>query len=97
MVDATAPTADADFDDDGDIDGDDFLAWQAGYLVGTTAAEGDTDNDGDVDADDFTAWANAYGTTPAASLTASAVPEPTSIVLALFALIGFIAFQKRNN
>ncbi len=40
----------ADFDNDGDIDGGDFLAWQRGF--GTPSAnkdDGDADNDADVD------------------------------------------------
>jgi parallel beta-helix repeat protein len=53
---------DPDFDDDGDVDGRDFLIWQRGY--GTPDAEnsdGDADDDGDVDGDDLECWQENYG------------------------------------
>ena len=55
---------DADFDSDGDVDGDDFLAWQGGF--GTAAPDGsrvvgDADNDQDVDGDDFLIWQEQFG------------------------------------
>jgi hypothetical protein len=64
----------ADFDEDGDVDGLDFLAWQIGF--GTTApnavkADGDADNDTDVDAADLAAWENAYGAGGGAPLVAA--------------------------
>lgn len=54
----------ADFDDDGDADGSDFLAWQRGFgtASGATGADGDADGDGDVDADDLKRWKERYGT-----------------------------------
>jgi hypothetical protein len=57
----------ADFDEDGDVDGRDFLTWQRGFGSGTTLAEGDSDGDGDVDAVDLTNWTNQYGTQSLAS------------------------------
>jgi hypothetical protein len=52
----------ADFDGDGDVDGDDFLIWQSGF--GNPEAdhwsEGDADFDGDVDGDDFLIWQNQF-------------------------------------
>ncbi len=53
----------ADFDTDGDTDGDDFLLWQAGYGLFTgdaTLADGDADADGFVDGDDFLLWQANY-------------------------------------
>ncbi len=43
----------ADFDSDGDVDGDDFLLWQAGFAID---AGGDADGDLDIDGDDFLLW-----------------------------------------
>jgi len=53
----------ADFDNDNDIDGADFLAWQRGFGTTTGAAktDGDADNDGDVDAADLGAWESQFG------------------------------------
>ena len=58
-----APTADADFDGDADVDGADFLAWQRGFGLQSNAnkSDGDADNDGDVDATDLGIWQNQYG------------------------------------
>jgi hypothetical protein len=61
-----APPADsADFDEDGDIDGRDFLAWQRGFgSAGAAKEDGDANNDGDVDGDDLGVWQDQYGSTP---------------------------------
>lgn len=60
----------ADFDEDGDVDGADFLAWQRGY--GTTGAsldEGDADSDTQVGQSDLVAWQHSYGTVAPANLS----------------------------
>ena len=64
----------ADFDNDGDVDGRDFLAWQRGYgtAIGATFAQGDADRDGDVDAADLGIWSANFGPL-AATLS---VPNP---------------------
>jgi hypothetical protein len=54
----------ADFDLDGDVDGNDFLFWQRG--LGTpaptaTKSDGDADSDGDVDGNDLAAWRANFG------------------------------------
>jgi len=52
----------ANFDNDGEVDGREFLAWQRGF--GTSNAEkadGDADNDTDVDGNDLTIWKLQYG------------------------------------
>lgn len=73
----------ADFDDDGDIDGRDYLIWQAGFGSGTSNAEGDANGDGMVDAEDLTIWQSQFGN---ASLVSTVqVPEPQSLVLLLCA------------
>jgi hypothetical protein len=54
---------DADFDDDNDVDGFDFLTWQRGLAAGTSHAEGDANGDGTVDSDDLAIWEDQYGTT----------------------------------
>ena len=54
----------ADFDNDLDVDGNDFLAWQVGLgiRVNATRGDGDADRDGDVDGDDFLLWQFDFGT-----------------------------------
>jgi parallel beta-helix repeat protein len=53
----------ADFDLDGDVDGDDLPLWQAGYGTGTgaTTEDGDADGDGDVDGRDYITWMRQFG------------------------------------
>jgi hypothetical protein len=67
----------ADFDEDGDADGEDFRRWQRG--LGKGVGEGDADRDGDVDQDDLELWKDAAGATS----SAKSIPEPTAAVLAL--------------
>jgi hypothetical protein len=74
----------ADFDEDGDVDGADFLNWQQGVgtTIGATLDQGDADRDGDADAVDLNLWRSHY----AAGETASAVvAEPVSAALTLAA------------
>jgi hypothetical protein len=79
---------DADFDDDLDVDGDDFLTWQrnAGTTGGTLFGPGDANGDGDVDGGDLAIWENQYGTTLPLQAAAAAVPEPSTLILCGLAL-----------
>ena len=78
---------DADFNVDGNVDGIDFLSWQAGSgtSVGAKFESGDADRDGDVDSDDLAVWDAGY-----AAITGSnalQVPEPTAACLLLSSLL----------
>jgi hypothetical protein len=83
-----AITPSADFDRDGDVDGQDFLTWQRN--IGTAEAlqsQGDADFGGGVDGGDLVAWRAGFGN----SLTAlAAVPEPGSLCLAGMVFLGLI-------
>ena len=83
----------ADFDEDSDVDGSDFLAWQRGYGTGIGAqlAEGDADRDGDVDSADLAHWETAFS--PLATPAPQAVPELTTATLALVAAISLLSRQ----
>jgi hypothetical protein len=85
----------ADFDGDGDVDGDDFLAWQTGFgtPAGAQKSDGDYDNDGDVDGDDFLGWQSEFGSGRGA--VSAAVPEPAAIVL-LFVLAAVGTLSRRG-
>jgi hypothetical protein len=81
----------ADFDEDGDVDGDDLATWQNSYGVN---ANGDTNNDGDTDGRDFLVWQRAY--TGANNLFATvSVPEPAAGVLMLLSLVHL--GRRRNS
>jgi len=81
----------ADFDDDNDVDGADFLVWQRGLgtASGATNAQGNADGDQDVDGADLGIWKSTFGSSTIAAITSSApVPEPTAWQLLLVALVG---------
>jgi len=78
----------ADFDEDDDVDGIDFLAWQLGLGItsGATKAQGDADYNCNVDEDDLAIWEAQYGL-PVPLSGISAIPEPQSVCLLLWGLL----------
>jgi hypothetical protein len=79
----TAPGGtDGDFDNDGDVDGRDFLAWQRGESPAPLSAS------------DLSAWQGAYGM---GGLSAVSVPEPTSIALLFGTIVGSVLVRRRRN
>lgn len=68
----------ADFDYDGDADGNDLAMWEASYGVDNLA---DADGDGDSDGADFLAWQQQYTGSLALSVVSAAVPEPNLLIL----------------
>jgi hypothetical protein len=92
----------ADFDEDGDVDGMDFLTWQRnlGTLLGATHGEGDADGDGDVDDVDLQAVRNGVmpiTPPPMAGGGAAAVPEPNSLALAAGVLLASAGWTRRRH
>jgi hypothetical protein len=81
LINPDAKLDDADFDGDGDRDGNDFLFWQQNFGTGIAQTQGDAQNNGNVDGLDLKVWQSQFGT-PAPSLAATtAVPELSSLVL----------------
>ena len=72
-----------DFDNDADVDADDFTAWQIGYATANNAtlSSGDADLDGDVDGADFLIWQQNFVETSGTLASATSVPEPASLLL----------------
>ena len=92
--------ATADFDQDGDTDGRDFLAWQTGFgqIVGASLADGDTDGDGDVDQDDFAfLQTELISANPALAATLFGVPEPSAFFMASVASMLLLASRTRRG
>ncbi|MBA3483220.1 MAG: PEP-CTERM sorting domain-containing protein [Pirellulales bacterium] len=67
----------ADFDEDGDVDGADLVKWRASFGVSAAAthSQGDADGDQDVDGGDFLTWQRQLGSATTMAAT-EAVPEP---------------------
>jgi GH25 family lysozyme M1 (1,4-beta-N-acetylmuramidase) len=91
---AVPQTPSADFDNDGDVDGRDFLLWQRGHGItsGATKAQGDANYNGAVTALDLQVWQNTYG---AGVLTATmTVPEPTAFLLIASYSASLLTFRR---
>lgn len=86
---------DADFDDDGDVDGDDYLVWQrnTGVTVGY-GSDGDANHNGLVDKLDLGIWEDQYGTQPP-PLTSASTAVPESAAATLFALAALAMVTRR--
>jgi len=76
------------------VDGADYTVWADHYLQTTTlgASVGDFSGNGLVDGGDYTIWADNY---EPLLLSASAVPEPATWVLALVGLIAGLSARHR--
>ncbi len=91
-----AGTLAADFDGDGDVDGDDLTRWRGGFGTGTLRSQGNADGDLDVDGNDLLVWQRSVGwrTSPPPS---TAVPEPTSCLLLAVAMASACARTRRGR
>ncbi|QDS99456.1 hypothetical protein [Adhaeretor mobilis] len=70
-------TEPGDFDEDGDVDGADFLEWQRNPSVGNLFG-----------------WQNNYGMTAPLSAASTAVPEPSTLLLAM--LMGTLLLSRQS-
>jgi hypothetical protein len=92
------PNKPGDANFDGYADGADYTIWADNFLEsGARFVDGDFNGDGKIDGADYTIWADNFA--PAPSLSAAAVPEPASIVLAALALpaVLFAANRARRR
>ena len=88
----TAAEPSADFDNDQDVDGYDFLMWQMAFPDGGAAAAGDSDGDGDADAIDLANWQWGVGDSWQ-SAAATPVPEPASLLV--MAMLSAVVLRLR--
>jgi hypothetical protein len=91
------PLNNADFDNDEDIDGADFLIWQRGLgsVDQLDKSTGDATGDGSVDAADLDSWVANFGGGAESPFVAS-VPEPTTLALAVLAALGVCRAPRRR-
>ncbi|HEX6960707.1 MAG TPA: choice-of-anchor Q domain-containing protein [Lacipirellula sp.] len=75
-----APGVPADFDNDSDVDGRDFLTWQRNLgNDSATRADGDADGDGVVDGQDLGVWQDNFGSAGGSSIAASAAGSSAAL------------------
>ncbi len=89
----------ADFDKDGDVDGEDFLVWQSNFITtsGATSNDGDANGDGAVDGADFLTWQTQFGSgLGTGGAAATAIPEPHALALWIAALVS-LATRRRGS
>jgi hypothetical protein len=73
----------ADFNEDNDVDGADFLTWQRNLgLTGAVNMQGDANGDGNVDEEDLAIWRETFG--PQSPV--QSIPEPCGGALAMAGL-----------
>jgi hypothetical protein len=84
------PPLDGDYDLDTDVDGADFLKWQAAFGSDDSMADGN--DDGIVDGEDLQIWIDHFGETGAVA----AVPEPTAGWLVVGGL-SLAALKRRSR
>jgi hypothetical protein len=90
----SASEGNADYDDDGDVDGTDLLVWQR-TLGSETELAADGDQSGKVDAADLELWKVQFGS--AATSDAGAVPEPATAAMAIGAALALLTISRRVN
>jgi len=83
----------ADFDGDGDVDGDDLDQWEGDFA---NNGNSDANGDGDSDGADFLAWQRQFGSgvSPLSGGAVTAVPEPGALLLSMLAM-GIVSFSSR--
>ena len=81
----------ADFDTDGDVDGQDLLIWESSFGNGVG---GDTDSDGDSDGADFLTWQKEYSGVSSLA-TAANIPEPSTLLLLALGAAGLVVKRTR--
>ena len=91
-----APIEPADFNGDGSVDSADLIVWENGYGTNgsATRSQGDADKDSDVDGQDFLFWQRGNISSTLTTIS-TAVPEPSAIVLGLWAATGLLLGRRR--
>jgi hypothetical protein len=87
-----------DYNDDGTVDGADYTVWRNNRGGSDSALNGNGPGTGTVDDDDYTYWRRHYGTGDGGGGgIGTAVPEPSSVFLAILAAAAVFGFGRRDR
>jgi hypothetical protein len=86
--------SDGDFDDDGDVDGGDFLVWQSSLGPSPNGFGADGNGDGTVDGQDLGVWEQGFGG-GGATVYVNAIPEPSAALLGILSAAMAILVRGR--
>ena len=94
-----APSAAADFNSDGQVDGVDLTAWSGGFglATGATKSQGDANGDFAVNGADFLKWQTQLTIGAAASPAAARVPEPAAPTLVVASIAGLASYLRTRR
>ncbi|MEM8946458.1 MAG: GDSL-type esterase/lipase family protein [Planctomycetota bacterium] len=97
-MEVTARSFQADFNEDGTVDGQDLGDWESEFgTLGTAAhSDGDTNGDRDVDGYDFLNWQRQLGSAPSISVTAIELPECSTGISAIVGVLT-LSFTARTS
>jgi hypothetical protein len=86
-----------DYNSNNVVDAADYTVWRAHLGQAFTLPNRDTTNSGNVNQQDFTLWKGRFGATSGSgAFSGSAVPEPTTGLLALLGLCGLAWMTRRK-
>jgi len=93
------PIDPADFDGNGSVDQADLLVWGNGFGASgsATPSQGDADADNDVDGNDFLLWQRAYNISTTTTVSSTAVPEPSTLLLGILVTVGMLVRRAEKK
>jgi hypothetical protein len=91
-----------DYDENGTVDAADYVVWRNTLGDTGTGLAADGNNNGQIEAGDYDVWRAHFGQTATNTIVATsnfseAIPEPSSILLLIPALIGIAFFQGQKR
>lgn len=86
-----------DYDQDGDVDTDDYALWKSSFGQTGEDLMADGNNDGVVNLADYTVWRDNLSAATAAGSSSTQVPEPSSAVLGLLTVTSLLLAGRRHR